>query len=79
VGKKTDRVISDHMVVDALIMGANAISNMSDEDIARDYARQGKITKARATELRKGALEMIRPVVEAIAQRGGIDFTMPEE
>jgi len=79
MGKHTDRIIADHMVVDALIMGAKMISNLSNEDIAKDYARQGKMGKMRAESLRKLALEMIHPIVDGFATRAHIDYTFPEE
>lgn len=72
-----DKMVVDHMVVDALLMGAKAVSNLSDEDIANDYARQEKITPKRAKILRESALELIRPVVDAVAKRGYIDYDWP--
>jgi len=77
MGRKTDQVIADHVVVDALLMGAKSITNMSNADIARDYARQEKITRVRAEAIREDALKLIHPVVEAIAKRGGVDFVWP--
>jgi len=74
MSKKADQVISDHIVVDALLIGAKAIIALSDEEISQKYARQERnLTKDRANTLREASLEVIRPVVEAVAQRGGID------
>lgn len=79
MGKNTDRIVADHMVVDAIIMGARAIANMSDQDIAQDYARQSKMGKMRAASLRKLALEMLHPIADGFATRAHIDYTFPEE
>jgi len=79
MGKKTDRIIADHMVVEALLMGAKAIVNMSDQDIAVDYARQPKLGKMRASSLRQLSLETIKPIVEGFAKRAHIDYEFPEE
>jgi hypothetical protein len=78
MSKKTDRVISDHIVVDALLIGAKTIINLSDEEIGQKYARQERnITKDRADTIREIALDIIRPVIDAVAQRGGIDYEFP--
>jgi len=78
MSKNTDRIIADHVVTDVLIMAAQAVLNLSDEDIAKDYARQTKIGKVRVKNIKEMSLDTIRPVVEAVAQRGGIDFKFPE-
>ena len=78
-GKGTDRVISDHIVVNALLLGAQFIVDLDDETIAKKYARQDKnITKERANIFREVSLEVIRPVVEAVAKRGGVDYKFPK-
>ena len=78
-GKGTDRVISDRIVVNALLLGAQAIVDLSDEEIAKKYARQEqKITRERANTLRQASLDVIQPVIEAVAQRGGIDYKLPQ-
>jgi len=78
MSKNTDRIIADHVVTDVLIMAAQAVLNLSDEDMAKDYARQNKIGKVRVHNIKEMSLDTIRPVVEAVAKRGGIDFHFPE-
>ena len=74
-----DKLAVDHIVVDALLMSAKAVANLSDEDIARDYARKEKLTKKRAALIRGAALELLHPVVDAVAKRAYVEYEWPPE